>query len=71
MRPVILGLAGGMLAALAAGNIVRTLLFGVAPADGWTLASVAAVLLGVATLACLIPAGTAMRIDPARVLREE
>jgi predicted permease len=71
LRPVILGLAGGMLAALAAGNIVRTLLFGVAPADGWTLASVAAVLLGVATLACLIPAGTAMRIDPARVLREE
>jgi putative ABC transport system permease protein len=71
LRPVMIGLAGGMVAALAAGGLVRTLLFGVSATDGLTLAAVAASLALVATAACLAPAWSASRVDPSRVLREE
>lgn len=71
MRPVAAGLAIGLAAALAAGRLIHTLLFGVAPTDALTLASVAAALACVAILACLLPAHAAARIDPARVLRDE
>ena len=71
LRPVLAGLSLGLLAALAAGGLVRSLLFGVAPSDPWTFGSVAALLASVALLACLLPAHSAARIDPARVLRDE
>jgi putative ABC transport system permease protein len=71
LRPVLAGLAVGIAAALAAGSFVRALLFGVAPTDALTLGGVAAALASVAVLACLLPAHSAARIDPARVLREE
>ncbi len=71
LRPVTAGLAAGMLAALAAGRLVRSLLFGVGATDGLTLGAVAAALACVATLACLLPARHAARIDPSRVLRDE
>jgi predicted permease len=71
LRPAAVGVCLGLVAALAAGRLVRTLLFGVAPADALTFASVAALLLGVAVVACLAPAQSAARIDPARVLRDE
>jgi predicted permease len=71
LRPVVLGLAGGLAIALAAGSVVRTLLFGISPADGMTLGAVALVLSIVAALACLMPAQSAAGIDPARVLRDE
>jgi putative ABC transport system permease protein len=70
-RPVTAGLAVGMLAALAAGRLVRSLLFGVGATDGLTLGAVALGLACVATLACLLPARHAARIDPSRVLRDE
>ena len=69
--PVAAGLVVGMAAALAAGRLVHSLLFGVAPTDALTLAGVAAALASVAMLACLLPAHAAARIDPARVLRDE
>jgi predicted permease len=71
LRPVVLGLCAGLMFALVCGRLVGTLLFGVTPADGATLAAVAVVLGVVATLACLMPAQSAARIDPARVLRDE
>jgi predicted permease len=71
LRPVTAGLAAGMLAALAAGRLVRSLLFGIGATDGLTLGAVAAGLACVAALACLLPARSAARIDPCRVLRDE
>ena len=71
LRPVALGLATGILAALAGGRLVRSLLFGVSANDGLTMAVVATVLALVATLACLMPASSVVRIDPSRVLRDE
>ena len=71
LRPVMAGLAIGMLAALAAGRLVRSLLFGVGATDGLILGAVALGLACVAALACLLPARYAARIDPSRVLRDE
>jgi predicted permease len=71
MRPVAIGLAAGIAAAVAAGGLVRTLLFGVTATDGLTLGSVATSLAAVAMVACLAPAWSASRVDPSRVLREE
>ena len=71
LRPVTLGLACGLAGALAAGSLVRALLFGVSATDGLTLGGVAAGLALVATLACLMPAHSAARIEPGRVLRED
>jgi len=71
LRPVALGLCGGLMIAAAAGGLVRTLLFGVGATDAKTLAVVVVVLGAVATAACLMPAQSAARIDPAIVLRDE
>ncbi len=71
LRPVAFGLGSGMIVALATGHLIRSLLFGVSPTDGWTLGAIAAVLGVVAILACLLPAHAVAGIDPAGVLREE
>jgi putative ABC transport system permease protein len=70
MRPVVVGLVLGLGAALAAGGLVRSVLFGVSPADPVTLGGVAVVLASVAAVACFAPARAATALDPARVLRE-
>jgi putative ABC transport system permease protein len=64
---VVIGIAG----ALAAGNIMLRLLFGVSPLDAATYAAVVAVLFAVAGLASAIPAWRAAWIDPALTLRAE
>jgi predicted permease len=69
---LVLALAGaaiGVSAALAASGVVRTLLFGVAPTDPWTILAAATVLVGVAAGATYLPARRACRIDPIRALR--
>lgn len=71
LRPVTLGLAAGILGALLAGRLVRSLLFGINATDGLTLGIVAAGLACVATLACLLPAHAVASIAPSRVLRDE
>jgi putative ABC transport system permease protein len=66
-----LGVGFGLLAAIAAGRALSTLLFEVSPADPLTLVSVA-VLLGLSALfACFWPARRATRVDPMITLRAE
>jgi len=47
----------------------RALLYGIQPADPITVVVVAVLLLLTATLACVVPARRAMRIDPIEALR--
>ncbi|HET9983342.1 MAG TPA: ABC transporter permease [Longimicrobiales bacterium] len=65
------GIALGLVAALATTRFMATLLFGVAPTDPATLAGAAALLLAVALAASWLPARRAAATDPARALRAE
>jgi len=65
------GLAAGAGAALLATRAMRSLLFGVEPADPVTLAVVAAGVAAMALLASWLPARRASRIDPNHALRSQ
>jgi predicted permease len=63
------GVVLGLLGAWAASRTVASLLFDISAADPLTFASTAVALVGVAGLACAIPAVRATRIDPVIALR--
>jgi putative ABC transport system permease protein len=71
MGLAIAGVAVGLVGAVAASRALISLLFGISPLDPVTYAGVIALLLGVAGLACLMPARRAAGIDPAITLRAE
>jgi putative ABC transport system permease protein len=65
------GLAIGLALAAAGARVMKTMLYGVDAFDPGTFAGVAALLCGIAALACWVPARRASRVDPIVVLREE
>ncbi|MGH9477206.1 MAG: ABC transporter permease [Terriglobales bacterium] len=69
LTPVIAGLALGIIAALASGKLLASLLFAVHASDPTVIAAVAILLLAVGALACALPAWRAARINPNAVLR--
>ncbi len=71
MKPVAIGAAVGLVAALAASRVLSSVLFGVSPTDGIALLAAVLVVGGVATLASLLPARRASRVDPNVVLHYE
>ena len=71
MKPVLGGLLLGVLAALWAGQLLSSFLFGVGARDPATISAVVLLLLAVAAGACWIPARRASRIDPMIALRYE
>jgi putative ABC transport system permease protein len=71
MTPALAGLAAGIGAAALGGQVIKSLLFGVSPADPVTLAIVAILVVMVALAACYIPARRAAKVDPMVALRYE
>jgi putative ABC transport system permease protein len=71
MLYVLLGIGTGVTTTLAAGDVLRGLLYGVEPNDPTTLAALAAALTAAGFLACCLPATRAARIDPIEALRQE
>ena len=67
----IAGAAVGLICALIVSHLMAGLLYGVRPIDPLTFAGVALLLIGVALLACYIPARRAIRVDPMVALRYE
>jgi putative ABC transport system permease protein len=65
------GVLLGLAASLGLTRLMTKLLFSVSAADPLTFAAVAIVLVGVAMLACYIPARRALRVDPIIALRYE
>jgi predicted permease len=71
LRPALYGLTLGLAASIATVRLIQSMLYGTRPLDPAIFAAVAAILLAVAALACLVPAWRASRIDPMRALRIE
>lgn len=71
LKPVSLGLAFGIVMAVAVAQLFRALLFEVKPVNAPTLACVFALLIAVATVACLVPARRASGRGALLALRAE
>lgn len=71
MAPVGLGLVIGILAALAGGNLVASLLYGVKSHDPLILFVAVLVLLLSTIPAAIVPARRAASIDPIQALRTD
>ena len=71
MRVVIIGVIVGLAPAWMSTRFMTSLLFDVAAVDVATFAAVSAIMLGVALIACVVPALQAATLQPASVLRSE
>ena len=65
------GAAAGTAGTIALTRLIRTMLFGVGPADGVTYAAVTLILGAVVSLATYIPSRRATKVDPVVALRTE
>lgn len=68
---VLIGLTLGVVGSLSLTRLMQGLLFGVAPNDPLTLASVAALMAAIGVAACWVPAARAARIAPSESLRAQ
>ena len=71
LRPALFGLLIGIPVSVAAARLVRSMLFGTTALDPAVFAAVAVMLFSVATLACIVPAWRASRLNPIQALRSE
>jgi ABC-type antimicrobial peptide transport system permease subunit len=61
----------GVVAALAVGRLVGSVLFGVSPTDAASFARALAIVLGTVVAATIVPAWRAARTNPLRALRHQ
>src|SRR5438477_8366019 len=70
-RMVVLGVIMGVAGGVALSRYLSSLFFGVSPASPGTYLQVAFLMLGIALVACLLPAWRAIRVNPMAALRYE
>jgi ABC-type antimicrobial peptide transport system permease subunit len=71
MKPVVIGLAVGLAAAIALGRLISTQLYQVSPHNPALLLGTTVILALAALLACLFPARRASLLNPVTALRME
>jgi predicted permease len=71
MRPVLFGLALGLLGGAVAGTLIKSILYGTRPLDPIVFAGMVGSLLLTAAIASAVPAVRACRIEPTQALRME
>jgi hypothetical protein len=71
MKPTLIGIAIGLVTALALGRVAASLIYGVSARDLATFASATVLIALISFAASLIPALRATRVDPLKVLHEE
>jgi putative ABC transport system permease protein len=71
MRPVVVGLAIGIVSAFALGRLLTTQLYEVSAHNPALLAASTIFLAAIALIACLVPARRAAHVDPIQALRAE
>jgi hypothetical protein len=71
LKPTFVGVALGVVSALALGRLMSALVFGITPHDAVTLSAVATIIALVGATATLLPAYRATRVDPVVALRDE
>jgi putative ABC transport system permease protein len=67
----LIGLAIGVVAALAATRLLQASLYGITPTDPVVFAASVGMLIAVSAAACLVPARRATRVNPMEALRAE
>jgi ABC-type antimicrobial peptide transport system permease subunit len=65
------GIFVGILASVGLVQLIRGVLYGVRPLDATTFVAAPVLVLAVAIAATIMPARTALRVDPAQALRAE
>ncbi len=68
---VLAGVALGLVGAFAVGRSIAGLLYNVGAADPLSFAGIPLLLIGIALLACSLPARQALKVDPQEALRHE
>src|SRR5947207_2048441 len=71
MKPVVIGLAIGIVAAFALGRLIASQLFEVSAHNPALLGGATILLAAIALVACLLPARRATLVDPVQALRTE
>ncbi len=71
MKLTLIGMALGLMGAVASTRLLRDMLFGVKPIDPLTFAVMTLLLVCISLVACFLPARRATKVDPMNVLRTD
>jgi ABC-type antimicrobial peptide transport system permease subunit len=71
MKLTLIGMALGLMGAVASTRLLGDMLFGIKPVDPLTFAAMTLLLMCISLVACFLPARRATKVDPMNVLRSE